>query len=248
MFDSLKRRTVGLGTAKNQPVNAEFDHMRQSLDNVSKALTSALGDIDSAEKSWKTLVTSASHFSSALHSLYPTEDDLRALFKTTYDQVSDPLIKEMADAEAPTSQVKAIDRMVRAYLTEIKTLSAEYTKVDQARRDYAMYQAKADKLSKKGGGDGSSKQSKNLDHLEESKAKYNSMLEGTIHRMKTTYGKAPTMFRAAYVAYWLYHSKMTKIVAKNFTPAFSYAQGNAESLFRMSATSSTPPSTPGPST
>jgi len=246
MFNSIRRKTVGLGTAKNQPVNAEFDNLRQSLDNVSKALTSALADIDSAEKSWKTLVTSASHFSSALHSLYPTDDDLRALFKTTHEQVSAPLTKQMAEDGAPDSQVKSIERMVRAYLTEIKTLSAEYTKVDHARRDYAMFQAKADKLAKKnssgGGGDKQTKNiDKNLNNLEESKAKYNSILEGTVHRMKSTYDKATTMFRAAFVAYWLYHNDMTKVVNENFRPAFSYARANADGLFRMSATPASVP-------
>lgn len=213
-------------------MNAEFDHVRQSLDNVSKALTGALTDIDQAEKSWRTLVSSSEHFSSGLHSLYPQDDDVRNLFKKTIDDVGGPLTKEMADATDAKSKVKTIERMVRAYLTEIKTLAAEYSKVETARKDFAIYQTKVDKLGKKEAE--SSKQSRNLDKLENSRATYNSVLEGTTHRMKTTYEKAPTMFRAAYVAYWLYHSTMSSIVTKHFKPSFDYAKAHADHLFSMS--------------
>lgn len=231
MLHSLKRKTK-FRTEKQEPVNAEFDHVRQSLDNVSKALTGALTDIDQAEKSWRTLVSSSEHFSSGLHSLYPQDDDVRNLFKKTIDDVGGPLTKEMADATDAKSKVKTIERMVRAYLTEIKTLAAEYSKVETARKDFAIYQTKVDKLGKKEAE--SSKQSRNLDKLENSRATYNSVLEGTTHRMKTTYEKAPTMFRAAYVAYWLYHSTMSSIVTKHFKPSFDYAKAHADHLFSMS--------------
>lgn len=235
MFHSLKRKTVGHSAAKHEPVNTEFDNLRQGLDNVSKALTAALADIDVAEKSWNTLSKSAAHFSSGLHSLYPKEDDLRTLFKKTLDEVESPLQKEMAVIAEPTSKVKGIERIVRAYLTEIKTLSAEYNKVNNARKDYAMYNTKVDKLGKKA--TESDKQSRNLDKLEDSKAKYESILGGTVHRMKSTYEKAPTMFRAAFVAYWLYHSQMSSAVGKHFKTSYNYANAHAEGLFKLSESS-----------
>lgn len=231
----IKRKTVGIGAARNEPVNAEFDNMRQSLDNVSKALTTALKDIDSAEKSWKTLLTSAINFSSGLHSLYPEEDQLRERFKSTLDELEGPMQKDMAALNEPSSKMKGIERMVKGYLTEIKTLGAEYHKVDNARKDYAMYQSKVDKLEKKEGK--TEKQSRNLEKLESSKATYNNLLDGVIHRMKSTYQKAPSMFRAAYVSYWLYHSQMNSVVDKNFKSSFTYAIGNADSLFSMTETS-----------
>lgn len=245
MFHSLKRKTVGHSAGKHEPGNTEFDNLKQGLDNVSKALTAALADIDTAEKSWKTLAKSAAHFSSGLHSLYPKEDDLRALFKTTLDEVEAPLQKEMDSVTEPTSKVKSIERIVRAYLTEIKTLAAEYNKVSNARKDYAMYNAKVDKLGKKT--EQSDKQSRNLDKLEDSKAKYDSILGGTVHRMKSTYEKAPTMFRAAYVAYWLYHSQMSSSVTKHFKPSYTYSNAHAEGLFKLSESSAHVPPAAGSS-
>lgn len=239
MLHSLKRKTVGHSAGKREPVNAEFDTLRQGLDNVSKALTAALADIDTAEKAFNTLTQSASHFSSGLHSLYPQDDDLRTLFKSTLDEVEGPLATEMAKVSEPTSKVKGIERVVRAYLTEVKTLSAEYHKVDIARKDYGMYQAKNDKLGKKT--DQTDKQSRNLDKLETAKAKYTSILDGTVHRMKSTYEKAPKMFQAAYVAYWLYHSQMTASISKHFKSPSTYANAHADLLFKLSESASHTP-------
>lgn len=236
MFQSFKRRTVGLSAARQQPINAEFDTHRNHLQNVAKSLTTALSEIDQAEAQWKELIKSNEHFSSSLHSLYPIEDDVRALFKSTLDSVQGVFPKEIADASSPTSQVRGIERMVKAYLTEIKTLSAEYPKVDHARRDYAMDQGKLEKLGKKEGGS-NDKQTKALDKVEASKAQYTSILDGTVHRMKTTYEKAPTMFRAAYVAYWLYQNKVMTIIDKHLGHSQTYAKAHAESLFKMSESS-----------
>eukprot|EP00177_Eucheuma_denticulatum_P007430 GFKZ01013524.1.p1 GENE.GFKZ01013524.1~~GFKZ01013524.1.p1 ORF type:complete len:244 (-),score=42.44 GFKZ01013524.1:630-1361(-) len=235
MLHALKRKTVGIAAARNEPVNAEFENIRQSLANVSKALNAALSDVDSAEKSWNTLVSNSTHFSAGLHSLYPEEDDLREIFKKTLENLEGPLSKEMATLNDPTSKVRGIERMVRAYLTEIKTLTAEYHKVEKARKDYVMYQNKVDKLGQKEGQ--SDKQSRNLDKLEAAKATYHSILDGTIHRMKSTYEKAPTMFRAAYVSYWLYQSQMTALVQDHFKESFTIAKSNTDSLFSLSESS-----------
>lgn len=235
MLHAIKRKTVGAAAARHEPVNAEFDNLRQSLDNTSKALTAALEDIESAEKSWTSLVTSTTHFSSGMHTLYPQEDDMRTLFKKTLTEVEAPLPTEMTEMVEPKSKVKTIERMVRAYLTEIKLLTSEYPKVEAARKDFAMYQSKVDKLEKKEGV--VDKQSRNLDKLETSKVSYDALLEGMLHRMKTTYEKAPTMFRAAYVAFWLYHSQMSALVERHYKPAFAYSNEHADNLFSISQTS-----------
>lgn len=231
MLHAIKRKTVGVAAARHEPVNAEFDTLRQSLDNVSNALTAALEDIENAEKSWTSLVISASHFASGMHTLYPRDDDLRTLFKKTLSEVEGPLPKEMEEIIEPKSKVKTIQRMVRAYLTEIDHLTKEYVKVETARKDFAMYQTKVDKLEKKESP--VEKQTRNLDKLESSKASYDSTLEGVIHRMKTTYDKSPTMFRAAYVAFWLYHSQMGSLVDRHYKPAFTYSKQHAETLLTV---------------
>lgn len=236
MLHAIKRKTVGAAAARNEPVNSEFDNLRQSLDNASKALTAALEDVESAEKSWTSLITSATHFSSGMHTLYSQEDDLRTLFKKTLTEVEGPLPREMAGMVEPKSKVKTLERMVRAYIAEIHSLTLDYPKVESARKDYAMYHTKVDKLDKKDGVE--EKHSRNLDKFESSKVSYESTLEGTLHRMKISHAKAPTMFRAAYVAFWLYHSQMSALVERHYKPAFTYSKENADTLFSISQTTS----------
>lgn len=243
MFHSIKRATVGLAAGKHEPKNAEFENMRNKMENVNKALASALNDIEGAQKTWHAVVDSSDRFAASLHTLYPNEDQVRALFKSALDEVRGPIAEDMHAIVNPSSQVRSIERNVRAYLTEIKTLTAEYNKVENARKDYAMYQAKTEKLDKSS--NGTDKQSRNLDKLESSRATYHSILDGTLHRMKTTYDKAPVMFRATHVAFWLYQSRMNDLLSKHFSNSFDYAAQNCDSLF--SAPASTSAELPAPS-
>lgn len=240
MLHALKRNTVGLSAAKHEPVNTEFENLKANLDKIHKSLSSALSEVEGAQKAYRKAATDAGKFSTDLHNLYPNDDDTRALFKTTLDQVADVVPMQLEAAIEPTSQVRSLERVVGAYLTEIKSLSEEYPKLDTARRDYAMYQAKVDKLGKKDSD--SDKQSRNMGKLEDSKAKYTSLLEGILHRMKKTCEKSGLMFRASFVAYWIYQNSVHDILGKHFGPAMSYARLHADAVLQEAGSASAPPS------
>ncbi|KAI0562454.1 hypothetical protein FGB62_59g050 [Gracilaria domingensis] len=240
MLHALKRSTVGHSAAKHEPVNAEFETLRTNLENVQKSLQTAVNEIDGAQKAYKKAATDAGKFSTTMHSLYPKDDETRELFKTTVDQVVDSVPKDLEGITEPNSKMRALERMVGAYLTEIKSLSADYPKLETARKDYAMYQAKVEKLGKKESDN--DKQSRNMSKLEDAKAKYNSLLEGIIHRMKITYEKASLMFRASYAAYWIYQKAVLDILGKHFGPAMSYAAEHADSILQDATIAQTPPS------
>lgn len=235
MLHSIKRKTVGVAAGRHEPVNAEFDTLRSNLDNVQKSLTSAIQDVDDAEKHWTSLITGTESFSTDLHSLYPKDDEVRVLFKSTLDKLQGTLQKDLKDVTEPQSKIRGIERMVRAYLTELKTLAQEYHKVNDSRKDFAMAKTKVDKVTKKNKGDET--QTKHLDKLEANRATYDSILEGTIHRMQTTYDKAPSMFKATYVAYWLYQSMAMEVLQKHVAAPTQYAKIHADSLFHMSESS-----------
>lgn len=228
MLHKLKRNLVGGLQARHEPKNAQFENAQQRLDNIERALTNALNSIEKAERSWEAVADAANSFCDGLHSLYPQDDEQRALFKKTLDETSalDREVKTDADVG---SNIKSIERVVRGYLTEIKTLKAEYPKVEIARRDYAMYQHRVDKLEHKDAAD--EKKARFLDLLEGARATYFSTLDGIIHRMNSSYDKSPTMFRAAYVAYWLTQCKIHGAVTLYFKPAIDYAAANENSLF-----------------
>ncbi len=228
MLHKLKRNVVGGLQARNEPKNAQFENAQQRLDNVERALTNALDSIDKAEKSWIAVADAAQDFCDGLHSLYPQDDNIRMLFKKTLDETS-TLQKDVKTDSDASSDVKGIERVVRGYLSEIKTLKSEYPKVEVARRDYAMYQRKVDRMEHKDSQD--EKKVKFLELLEGARATYYSILDGIIHRMNSTYDKSPTMFRAAFVAYWLCQRKVHGAVSEYFQPAIDYAGENESNLF-----------------
>ncbi|CAN8067935.1 unnamed protein product [Agarophyton chilense] len=240
MLHALKRSTVGHSAAKNEPVNAEFETLRANLENIQKSLESAVSEIDGVQKAYKKAAADAGKFSTSLHSVYPNDDETRTLFKKSVDQVVDVIPRDLENIVQPASQVCTLERMVGAYLTEIKALTADYPKLDTARKDYAMYQAKVEKLGRKDSDN--DKQSRNMSKLEDSKAKYNSLLEGIIHRMKTTSEKANLMFRAAYVAYWIYQKEVNAVFSEHFGPSMAYAAENVDGLLKEATELQTPPS------
>lgn len=240
MLHALKRNTVGHHAAKNEPVNPEFDGLKDKLEQVQKSLTTATLELNNAQKAYKNAASEATTFSTALHAMYPTDDEFREVLKTSVSEVADPIPKAMEEVLEPASKVRVIERMVNSYITEIKSVSQEYSKLENARKDYAMYQAKVGKLEKKDSAN--DKQSRNMSKLEDSKAKYNSLLEGTLHRMKSTHSKAKDMFRAAFVAYWLYQNAIHDILGKSFGPSMAYATLNADSIISSLERKQTPPS------
>lgn len=233
MLHSIKRHTIGRLESKNEPKNSEFELYQSRLDNIQNALSNTLDDIQKAETCWTNVIANMQKISSDLYTLYPQDDEIRTLFKSTVDQVTQPISNDISKITSPTSQVKSIERMIRAYLTEIKTLSQEYQKVEKARKDYAMYQAKTDKLDKTNTDD--DKRSRNLDKKEASKATYDSILEGILHRMKSTYEKSNVMFKAAYVAHWTYQKEITTLFTTKANDPFEYSQQNAQDLFSFTS-------------
>jgi len=229
MMHKLKRNIVGGIQSRHEPKNAQFENAQQRLDNIERALTNALESIEKAEKSWNEVADSAGEFCDGLHSLYPADDEIRTLFKKTLDETNALQLEVKAEPDI-SSNTQQIERVVRGYLTEIKTLKGEYPKVEVARKDFAMYQRKVDKLEHKEPGD--EKKVKFLDLLEGARASYFSILEGIILRMNSTYDKSPTMFRAVYVAYWLAQRRVHDAVTKHFQPSILYASHNEAGLFK----------------
>ena len=138
-----------------------------------------------------------------------------------------------SDPEA-SSNINSIERMVRAYLAKIKNLKNEYPKMEDIRRDYEIYHRKAGRLEAKDAAD--ERKSKVLDLIQSKKATHNSTLEGITHRMNSTYYKSPTMFKAAFVAYWLSQRRTHGAVTQYFQPAISFSSDNETPLYSMTQT------------
>jgi len=80
MLHSTKRmllRPLHLAPALDEDIGA----WQQKLSNVSAALSAASASIDAQRKGWERLFTAADTFASDLHTLYPNDDEVRALGK-----------------------------------------------------------------------------------------------------------------------------------------------------------------------
>lgn len=220
MLHKVKRSVVGGLQARNEPKNAQFEATKQRLEGVEKSITTAVSSIEKVQRTWIPVADGAHEFSWALHSNYGFEDELRMPLKDALEETS--ALERFVKAERP--DVVVLERVLRGYVTELRGLKSEYPKVEKARLNYAMASHKNDKLESKGAA--SDKKAKQLETLEGCRATYYSALDSSIHRMQTTLEKAPAMFRAAFIAYWLSQRDMYREVAARFEKAIEYADKN----------------------
>ena len=100
----------------------------------------------------------------------------------------------------------------------------DYKLVADAKREFELYNHKVeglDKHNKEG-----DKKSRNLDKLESSRIAYDTALKGSMTKIDGAYAKAPSMFTAVYVAYWLHQARMQKMVDSHFKPSIHYAKSH----------------------
>ena len=233
MFEKIKRSLVGrsrLGPEPEVPESyTQYEQMQQQLENVEHALTSTM-QIIGARAGQTEIANSAVQFSECLHTLYPADDDLRQLFGTTMDD-SIKLRDALLPNEAENSNLQEINRMVNGYLEGIRTLKLEYPKIEAARRRFHAAQRKVNRNRYRESDD--PKKVRVLLMQDRTWATYSSVLEDTLNRMKTTYTKSSTMFRATFVAYWIIQRRMTETMSTHFQNAFKYAEDNSSDVFAI---------------
>lgn len=243
MLHSIKRATVGTMAARNEPTSDTFEDYRAALAEIRTAMEIGLGHIDSSHTKWNNVISDSASFYKDMANRYPTEDETSHLFHNTADSVHNSLRSRAVSLSGPESNSTKLAQMVRLYVAELKAVDDECSRTMTARKDYAMYHQKVEKLESKEAAP--EKMDRNRDKFALSQAQYETLLNATIARMKTDYEKAPMMYRALYVAYGLHNGGMCELIPNEMKAPLDYCRSNEHELIKMMNTPSHVPSPTG---
>jgi len=236
------KKVAGSWKHSKQPDSAEFSDYKQRLDNVVKALEATSASTAASQKVWKTLAADQAKAVENYMNMYPDDDDVRNKARDAV-AASSKVTADFTKSEDSGAPANVIDKHVKQYLAEIKSLQTEYKKLGSAKVDYDMYGSKVQSL------EGSKKQDetkieRNRTKLEEARINYESILEATIKRQKELYAKRQTLFKAGFVSYWLSQGTYIAFLSGNYANVVRYAKENESTMMALDVNSIRDENTP----
>lgn len=232
---SIKRAVTGTKAAKQHPSSSEqeeYELLKGKLTDVGNALARGVKDTETSQLKWVHVLNDTEDFFSRMSDRYPEEDFTQVKLQRAAHVMQSSVRDGKHDLIHPDSAGERLLNNVRHYIAHIRGMEESYSRLDTAHKDYAMYHQKLDKLVQK---DDTEKQVRNEEKYESSKSAYYGLLHSTLERQRTAEARAPSMFRAVYVAYCLCSKGMCKILTSELEEPFSYAEDHHDELVDKTA-------------
>lgn len=213
--------------------DAEFDKVKTQLNNVATALQACVDSLKTVSDDYTRLYDGVHKFANDFYSLYPTDDDVRRLGETTVTD-ADALRQDARDRaldDPGIASVHAIDRHIRAYLSEIRNLQKEFKKVTSARIDYDVEVERLERAERRGFDD--SKIMAIQDQVKTRKQIYDTTLAALTRRLASTYDKHAHVFQAAWTAYILKLDDGMSLLDRHIKTHRAYAKKIQNDVLRM---------------
>ncbi|KAA8491184.1 hypothetical protein FVE85_9479 [Porphyridium purpureum] len=233
MLHSIKKASFKVA-AKAEPEHEEFLELKQRIANMVKTLTESATQLDKAEMHWQTLFAEQKQTAENFANLYPDDDDLRKIAKTAVEVTAE--VERSAAQSRESSTYVAINKQVKAFLAEYKTLESEYKQLTDAKTEFEMYRKKCDDLEKARRPD-EERILRNATKFDEAKLSYEQNVETVIQHQKQFYAKRKEVFRAAFVSYWLAHGMHMDHLKAKIGPVNAYAKSCEKDLVNLNIAS-----------
>lgn len=227
------RKLAPLSLRRDRIHDSEFDKVKTQLNNVATALQACVDALSTVTADYNKLYDGVRKFASDFYSLYPSDDSVRRLGESTV-QNADALCEDAADRaldDPAVASVHAIDRHIRAYLTEIRNLQKEFKKVSCARIDYEVEVERLERAERRGLDE--SRIAAIQDQLKSRKQIYDTTLTSLTRRLAGTYEKHAHVFQAAWTAYVLKLDDGAALLDRHMRSHRAYAKKISKDVLRM---------------
>lgn len=209
--------------------NAEFADFRGRLENLSSYLRESSSALNESERAWKEVCNRQKVFAEKFANRYPDKDQVRDFSKQSAT-ASQKLVKEFVlKVDGSTAPHWQVDAVVQDYLSEISHVQTEYPTVADAMKEVTMYTKKVDDLQNAKKPD-EAKIGRNMEKLEEAKAKYEEILDRVVENMKEVYNKRQVALKATYVAYWSSQLRAFNMLDESLEPTREFVLGAVEPI------------------
>lgn len=249
------RKRLSIATTRTKTVERnmsnDYTTEKHAVQRQKATLVKALEFVKKGHTGWKDIAESYKKFAEMVLNDTPLDSPL-------YEKTSKA--NESANAvhahmsQPPDSSVAAARLVahVQAYIAELTTIEKEFPVVEHGFIEVSRYENKVGKLSgkaskseKKGNTDDktSSRVRKNIDKLEEERAKHRPKLEGVIDMMKRANAKYPKVLHCAHTAYWLYEDSFLTATESHTKETRESCNCVKEELVSLDLNASPPPVT-----
>lgn len=212
--------------------DAVCEDLKNKLEMVHVALINTEAIINSTEKAWKEIISAEVKVGESLATRYPDPDDVRDTAKM-FNESFHEMQKEMRTRSDKEVDYHTIAKKVTAYLAQIKAMSAEYKRLEDARVEYEMYNQKLVTLQKehdKKGEKLDEKLHRNEDKHANAKQAYESVLNDVVTKQQNLLHKQEEAYRAAFTAYFLLQAHMLDAMDKHGKPVYAYGAKHEQEL------------------
>lgn len=238
------RKLAPLSLRRDRIHDTEFDKVKTQLNNVATALQACVDALSTVTSDYNRLYGGVRKFANDFYSLYPSDDSVRRLGESTV-QNADALCEDSKDRaldDPSVASVHAIDRHIRAYLSEIRNLQKEFKKVTSSRIDYEVEVERLERAERRGFDE--NKVNNIHDTLKIKKNIYDTTLAALTRRLASTYDKHGHVFQAAWTAYILKLDDGAALLDKHMKSHRAYAKKIQKDVLRMQPTVAANENTP----
>lgn len=231
------RKLTPISLRRDRIHDAEFDKVKTQLTNVATALQACVDALSTVTSDYNRLYEGVHKFANDFYSLYPSDDAVRRLGESTVMN-ADALRQDAKDRalDDPTvASIHAIDRHIRAYLTEIRNLQKEFKKVSSARIDYEVEMERLERAERRGADE--NRLETLQDQLKTRKQIYDTTLAALTRRLGSTYDKHAHVFQAAWTAYILKVDDGAALLDRHMRSHRAYAKKIQKDVLRMQPSS-----------
>jgi hypothetical protein len=232
---SWMRMMMPLTSRNDKNMDPEFLKVKTQLANVATALEACVRGLETLSEDYQRLYKGISTFANDFYSLYPSEDDVRRLGKATVGS-ADALLDavESRPLDSPeTASIYQIDRQIKAYLQEIRTMQAEFKTIASAKAEFESAQARLERIDARGRPSDQDRRAYFYDVAENRRLVYETMLEALTRRLGSTYNKHAQVFQAAWTAYILRLEDGKNMLEQHMRPHRSFARRLEKDVVKM---------------
>lgn len=209
------KRRFSIATTRTKTVEKnisnEYTSEKHELLRHKATLESALNFVKKGHTGWKDVADSYKKFAELIDGDTPVDAPMhqkaveaRDSANAVHDHMSAPLSSEAAPA--------VLVSHVRAYISELETIEKQFPDVEGKFVEFCRYEKKSGKLSDKAakatdttsGDKNVSRANRNVRKLEETRAAFQTKLDGVLDMLKRSNAKYVKVLECAYTAYWLY--------------------------------------------
>lgn len=213
----------------------QFQKVKVQLANVATALEACTAGLETITSDYTRLYKGISQFATDFYSLYPSEDGVRKLGKATVES-AESLIQDVENRALDSPElasIHAIDRQIKAYLSEIRTMQAEFKKVAAARHDWETAHSRLERTQARNKPGDEDRRAWLADQTQERRVVYETMLDSLTRRLASTYNKHSQVFQAAWTAYILRLEDGKNMLEVHMRSHRSYAKRLEKDVLRM---------------